>query len=164
MPEARFTRNLFRTFHRNDSGSRTIDKDTFGFGGRAVTRAGSDSRYAPSLSALTCSRSSQFNLLFIPFGDYLKRAGEPRARAGAIGLANQTFAFHLIEHGRGPAIADSQPALQHRSRRPLHIHDDAKSVFEQFVALAARVFETHGFFVGLRNGFVVIRLPLRFDV
>ena len=66
-----------------------------------------------------------------------------------------------VEHGGGAAVADAQTALQHRRRSALHLDANAQRLFKQLVVFAAGIFQSQRFFVGLRDGFVVVRLPLR---
>ena len=53
-----------------------------------------------------------FHSLFVPLRDQFEGAREHGTRAGAVSLADETFALHLIEHGGGAAITDAQSTLQ----------------------------------------------------
>src|SRR4051812_37777563 len=74
-------------------------------------------------------------LLFLPVADGLEGAAEDRARAGAVRLADETFALHHVEDGGGAAVADAQSSLQDGGRGALHLDADSERVFKQLVAL-----------------------------
>src|SRR2546428_4732615 len=54
---------------------------------------------------------------------------------GAIGWHHHPIALHLLDHPRGPVVADSQPPLDHRDRRLPGLDHDSHCLVVEVVAL-----------------------------
>ena len=78
----------------------------------------------------------------VPLGNHLVRFAKYGSWSGAIRFDDQSCNFHGVDDRRGACKSDSQPSLQNRSRRTMHLYANAQRRFEEFVMSGLGVFQS----------------------